>query len=201
MDVAAVFPSDVEPSEPVQQCQGPFDDVAGAAESGAVGLAVAGDLGTDALGVEELAVFVMVVAAVGLHGPGAPAGRPGLPRIGRIASIKGSSWVTSLRLPPVRVTAKGYTVGVGGQVVFGAGTATISRAPTGFEPPRNALRCEESTTARSISSCPLRRGSSSSTSWRRSQTLASFQSRNLRQHVIPHPKPSSWGSHCHWMPV
>lgn len=191
MDVAAVFPSDAEPSEPVQQCQGPFDDVAGAAEPGAMRLAAAGDLGTDALGVEDLAVFVVVVAAVGLHGPGAPAGAAGP------AADRGNRLDQGLELGDVVAVAageddgQGHAVGVGGQVVFGAGAATIYRAPTGFEPPRNALRCEESTTARSISSCPLRRSSSSSTSWSRAQTPASFQSRNRRQHVIPHPKPSS----------
>src|SRR3954465_7084642 len=38
-------------------------------------------------------------------------GRPGLPRTGPTPSTSGSSWVTSLRLPPVSVTASGMPAG------------------------------------------------------------------------------------------
>jgi hypothetical protein len=38
-------------------------------------------------------------------------------------------------------------------------------------------------------------------SWSRCQTPAACQSRRRRQHVMPDPQPSSWGSHSHWMPV
>ena len=34
----------------------------------------------------------------------------GQPRIGGIVSSRGSNWVTSLRLPPVKMTAKGRPV-------------------------------------------------------------------------------------------
>ncbi|EPD63629.1 hypothetical protein HMPREF1211_00040 [Streptomyces sp. HGB0020] len=34
-----------------------------------------------------------------------------------------------------------------------------------------------------------------------SHTPASFHAASRRQHVIPEPKPSSWGRYSHWMPV
>jgi hypothetical protein len=42
---------------------------------------------------------------------------------------------------------------------------------------------------------------SSSAKWIRSHTLARCQSRRRRQHVIPDPHPSSWGSICQGMPL
>lgn len=61
----------------------------------------------DALGPEQTAVLVEVIAAVGQHPLVRWRGRPGLPPTGPTPSIKGSSWVTSLRCPPVSVIARG----------------------------------------------------------------------------------------------
>jgi hypothetical protein len=55
-------------------------------------------------------VLVMVVAAVTQHHVGAATGSAALAPPGRHGVEKWISWVTSLRLPPVRVTASGLAV-------------------------------------------------------------------------------------------
>ncbi|CAM5668533.1 hypothetical protein GCM10010378_70310 [Streptomyces viridochromogenes] len=60
-----------------------------------------------------------------------------------------------------------------------------------------ALTCEESTTQRDQPRRAAAFSSASRTSCNRCQTPASFQSRSLRQHVIPDPKPRSLGSYSH----
>ncbi len=65
-----------------------------------------GDRGHDASGTDLVAVDVVVVAAVGEARPACGGDGPTRPRTGGIASSRGSRWVTSLRLPRVRSTAK-----------------------------------------------------------------------------------------------
>jgi hypothetical protein len=86
---------------------------------------------------------------------------------------------------------------VGEDVVLAARPCTVDRAGSAFGPRRAALTCEESITARDQSSWFFDRGlfSSSWCSW--SQTPASFQAARRRQHVMPEPKPSSWGRYSH----
>ncbi len=52
-------------------------------------------------------VDLVVIAAVGIQVLGAAQRPPRLPRIGGMAWIRGISWVTSLRLPPVVIAASG----------------------------------------------------------------------------------------------
>lgn len=78
-------------------------------------------------------------------------------------------------------------VSVGDDVVLRAGPPAIDRRRARLAPPFSALTCEESTT----SSREAAFSSASRTSCKRCQTPASFQSRDLRQHVMPEPKPSS----------
>lgn len=92
-------------------------------------------------------------------------------------------------------------VSVGDEVVFRAGPPTIDRGRARLAPPFSALTCEESTTQRDQSSREAALSSASSTSCKRCQTPASFQSCNLRQHVMPERKPSSCGRCSHWIPV
>jgi len=65
----------------------------------------------DAAGPELAAVLVVVIAAVGEQAVGALARPADLPRTGPSPSTSGSSWVTSLRLPPVKVAASGIPEG------------------------------------------------------------------------------------------
>jgi hypothetical protein len=107
VDVGVLLIAGAQPLEGVQPGEAAFDDPALSAQAGAVGNAAAGDPRSDAAGAELVSVLVVVIAAVGEQLPRAPAGRPRLPRIGGTASTSGISWVTSLRLQPVSVTASG----------------------------------------------------------------------------------------------
>jgi len=81
--------------------------------------------------------------------------------------------------------------GVGDDVVLRARLAAVDRARTGFGPPLSARMWEPSITALDMSNCPAPRRRASSISCNRCHTPASFQSRSLRQQVIPDPKPNS----------
>jgi hypothetical protein len=72
-----------------------------------VGDAAASDPRRDPALAELAAVDVAVVAAVGEQLARSPAGPSASARIGGMASTSGMSWVMSLRLPPVRLTASG----------------------------------------------------------------------------------------------
>ncbi len=69
--------------------------------------AAAGDHGFDAECPDEAAVFVVVVAAVAEQAVGPVAWPSDEAGDGGIFFSRGISWVTSLRLPPVRETASG----------------------------------------------------------------------------------------------
>jgi hypothetical protein len=93
------------------------------------------------------------------------------------------------------------TVGVGDQVMLGAGLAPIDRTRPGLAAPKSARSVAESQTARERSSRPDRRSRASSCSCSCCQTPACCQSRRRRQQVMPEPKPSSRGSRCQAIPV
>jgi hypothetical protein len=59
---------------------------------------------------------------------------------------------------------------------------------------------EESITARDQSSCFAGRGFFGRTRCGFSRTPVSFHAARRRRHVVPEPKPSSWGRHSHWVP-
>ncbi|AEN72836.1 hypothetical protein Rhom172_2435 [Rhodothermus marinus SG0.5JP17-172] len=79
--------------------------------------------------------------------------------------------------------------------------ATIRWIRPGMRPLFAAGMLWASTAARLQSNWPPSPRRSSSTSWSRFQTPASFQSRRRRQQVMPLPQPSSWGSICQGMPL
>lgn len=60
------FESDAQVAEVVQPCKGALDDPAGFSEATAMRLASTGDLRSDADGMQRLAIFVAIVAAIGL---------------------------------------------------------------------------------------------------------------------------------------
>jgi len=187
VDVVADPPADAQPTEPVQQGDRPFDDLAVHAQPGAVLGAAPDDVRGDLQRAYLVAVDLVVVAAVGVQVPGA------VPRLATHAAdrgmawISGSSWVTSLRFPPVVIAASGIPCA---STIRWCLLPVLPRS-TGdgpvAGPPFIARRCEESTAAREKSSSPAPRSSASSTSCSRCQTPAWFQSRNLRQQVIPEP--------------
>jgi hypothetical protein len=101
VDVRPALVARPESLDGVQPGEAALDDPPLAAQAGAVGDAAAGDPRSDPALAELSTVDVVVVAAVA--GGAARAGPP----IGGTASTSGMSWVVSLRLPPVRLTASG----------------------------------------------------------------------------------------------
>lgn len=74
VDVGAAFVAGPEAFECVQPREGPFYRPGDVAESGTVGGAAAGDDRCDAASADQPAVFVVVVAAVGVEPSGTPPG-------------------------------------------------------------------------------------------------------------------------------
>src|SRR5215213_9264420 len=86
-------------------------------------------------------------------------------------------------------------------MLLAAAAAPVDRAGTRFGAPFFACTWLESAIARDHSISPAACNSASRSSCSRCQTPASCQTRNLRQHVIPQPKPSSCGRCSHPIPV
>jgi hypothetical protein len=107
VDVVAAVGADEESAAVVQPGEGAFDDPTVSAEAGAVFDLAASDDRLDSVFPDEPAVLVVVVAAVGDQRPRPAARRPTRPRTRGTRSSSSSSWVTSLRLPPVTVQASG----------------------------------------------------------------------------------------------
>ena len=185
----------------MQPGDGAFHDPASGAEAGAVGCAASGDDGGDAAGADLVAVAVVVVAPIGIQPVGAPpwwswsaADRgDGVEQGGGLRGV--------VPVPAGQCDREGNAAGVGDDVVFRARFAAVDRARTGFGPPLSARMCEPSITALDMSSCPVPRSRARSSSCSRCHTPAWFQSRNLRQQVIPDPKPNSWGRYSHGIAV
>jgi hypothetical protein len=91
----------------VEPGDGAFDDPAEDAQAGTLRLAAFGDERSDASLPEQTPVLVVVVAAVGQQRIQPPAWTADPAGDGGTLSSRDSSWVTSLRLPPVRDTESG----------------------------------------------------------------------------------------------
>ena len=73
----------------------------------AVWLSASGNAGGNASLVQDAPVLVVIVASIRMTRLGRLSGRPRTPLIGAIASIRGISCVTSLRLAPVKIATIG----------------------------------------------------------------------------------------------
>ena len=93
------------------------------------------------------------------------------------------------------------TISVRDYVVLGAGFAPIGGVRACLAPPKTARTLDESTMARSQSIWSALCSLANSASWTRCHTPSACHKANRRQHVIPHPQPSSLGSNSHCMPV
>ena len=104
---ASAFVADEQAMELVQPGEGALDDPAVTAEAGAVIGGAAGDHWFDPALTELATVTSEVVAAIGDELFGSAAGPADEAAHGRYRSTSGIIWVTSWRLPPVRVKASG----------------------------------------------------------------------------------------------
>jgi hypothetical protein len=107
VDFVAAVVADEQSLVVVQPGEGALNDPAHSPESGAVLGLAASDLRVDVAGTELAPVLVVVVAAVGGDPVGPPARAADLAAYRRTRSTSETSWVTSLRLPPVTVQASG----------------------------------------------------------------------------------------------
>ena len=150
-------------------------------------VASTGEFGADAPLPEGSAVQVGVVAAVPDHRvrPPARASRPAPHRWDRVHQSQELGDVVDVG--GGQHTRERQPVRVGDQVMLGAEPAAIDRARSSLVAPPMARTWLESTSARDQSSWSASRSSPSRSWWSRSQTPAAFQSRNLRQQVMPEP--------------
>ncbi|MFD6080428.1 hypothetical protein ACFWG5_33155 [Streptomyces hydrogenans] len=107
MDVVADLPADPQVAAPVQVDKGALDNPALGAESGAVFGAASSDQRLHAGRADEATVLVVVVAAVGQQHVRSSSGAADQTGDSRDLGEQDSSWVTSLRFPPVSDTASG----------------------------------------------------------------------------------------------
>lgn len=131
---------------------------------------------------------------------GSRLGRPRRPRIGGIASTSGMSWVMSVRLSPVSLTASGIRPP---SQIRGCLEPVLTRS-TGLDPvaaPTFRRTWDASTHARDQSTRLAAFSSATNVRCSWSNTRAACQSHNRRQHVIPEPKPSSRGRSSQPIPV
>src|SRR4051812_18394242 len=155
----------------------------------------------DAALTDEPAVLVVVVAAVGDDAVGA------FPRsadtaadrrhaVEQLEQLGDVVAIAARERPGERQSAAVYEEGL-----LAAAPAAIDGAGTRLRAPFFAWMWLESATARDHSISPEACNSASSNSCNRCQTPASCQARNLRQHVMPQPKPSSCGRCSQPIPV
>ena len=201
MDVGAAVVADEQSAALMEPGEGAFHDPAVTAKSGAVLAFAVCNHGFDASPPELLTVLFGVVGAVCKQTIG-PASRPavttadGRDQVDEWQQLRDVVPVTAGQRPRQRKPAT-----VGQQVVLGARTAPVDRARPDLAAPFFAWIWLESATARDQSSSPAACKSANSTPCSRSQTPASCQTRNLRQQVIPDPKPSCCGRCSHAIPV
>ena len=90
---------------------------------------------------------------------------------------------------------------VGDHMPFGSWLPPVCWVGTRCSPPFFAGMLAESRQARLQSICCAWCSLARSTLWRLSQIPAACQSRSLRQQVMPHPQPISWGKSSQGIPV
>ncbi|NKA10412.1 hypothetical protein GO298_03658 [Ralstonia solanacearum] len=129
-------------------------------------------------------------------------GRPVSPGTLGMASTRASNTTESWRLAPVTLSAKGTPRrSTARWRLLSSLPRSVGFGPVCLLAPGGLATVALSMLARpqSIWSCSRRRLSSAKCS--RSQTPSACQSRKRRQHVIPLPKPNSFGRSSHGIPV
>src|SRR5205823_6321569 len=202
MDVSPVLVADLQAPEAVEPGERPFDHPAVASQA-VLGLdTTAGDAGDDAALAQGQTEVTVVVTLVGMElvrsatGPAARLGADGLDGVDggehhlRIVHVRGA-----------HQDRERDAVGVDHKMALRALFAAIRWVLARFLGPPGAGTAAESSAARSQSMRSAWASSSRSTWCSLRQTPAWYQSRSLRQHVIPLPHPISAGKYSQGMPV
>lgn len=183
------FPSGCGVRGAVEPGEGGFDDPAQFSEAGSVLVTAAGDAGCDVAGPQLVPVFVVVIAAAGIHVARRAAGSASDCAYRWAASISGISWVTSLRLLPVSSTRNGVPRArhvsspacpdqpdsdplLGYPVLVGSARSPPPRGKGPADRPRAAWPAGSPAAVPTPPAC--------------------CHSANRRQHVEPEPNPSSY---------
>lgn len=200
MDVVVDLSAGAQAAKPVQVGERVLHCPALGAQAGAVRGAAPGEVRGD-LEPDLVPVDLVVIAAVGVQLPGAALWlaaraadrRDGLDQrdqVGDVVAVAaggGCRERDAVRLDDQMVRAAGFAPATGDGPVAGL--------------PFIARMWLESTAAWEKSSGSAARSSESSSSCRRCQTPASFQSRSRRRQVVPELMPSSWGRNSQRIPV
>lgn len=201
MSLDATLEADAQLAEGSQPGVRALDHPAVAAESVIALDAFAGDAILDAAALEVSAAARIVVAFVGMQlvrptprlAAGAGHSRQ---RIDQLLEDHGI-----VPVGPGDAERQRDALPIRDEVALAAEFSAIGRVGACVRAPRGLATLAASRQARLKSSCPALRRSDSNSRCSRFHTPAACQSRNLRQQVIPLPKPSSCGSSSHGMPV
>ncbi|MGF6961085.1 hypothetical protein QFZ97_007041 [Paraburkholderia youngii] len=167
----------------------------------AVRVATSRDASGNTAFVKSASVFVVVVTPVGVDAARTTQ-RPPAPAADRHDGLNQRNELGDVVTIGTRQDCRdGRSVGIGGEMVLGAGSCSIGGVRTSFSPAPTARIEDESTTTREKSILSTARNLARSTACNRSHTPASCQSRSLRQQLTPEPHPISAGKSRHRIPV
>lgn len=201
VDIQTAFVSHAEPAKLMEPADGALHNPAQGPQSAAVVGIAFGDECADAAFGQFGFVSFGVVSAIAKDEMGTPTGTALLSAHRRYCV---DEWNELGYVVPVSAgdgEGKWDPLAIGDDVVFGPGFAAIRWIGACLLPPKTARTLEESTTARdqSIWSALFKWANSASNT--DCHTPSFCQSRNRRQHVIPHPQPISCGRYSQGMPV
>jgi hypothetical protein len=201
VDVQTPLIANREPAELVEPRQRPFDDPPMPAKPRARFHALARNADPDPASVKELTTArdIVGLVRVQLRGPLPWATARALDRRDRLDQLLEDDAVVAVS-PGDPCRERRATL-IGNNMALRARFAAIGRVRVSGGAPFWAGMLALSRHARSQSIWSACSNWSSRARWSRSQTPASCQSRNRRQHVIPEPQPSSDGSISQGMPL
>ena len=190
MNVGPTFEANAKTTKVVEPRMSTFDHPAEFSQATAVLCAAPGDHRLDAAFAKFLAMWLGVVATIGVNDSGflKRSATHAANRRDRVDKRQQLRDIVAVGASQDR--GDGDAVCVDEDVVLGTGSRAIRGVRASFSPAPTARTDDESTAAREKSSWPASRNFASSSSCSRSQTPAFCQSRKRRQQVGPEPNPN-----------
>jgi len=201
VDIQATFVSHAEPAKLMEPADGALHNPPHRAQSAAMVRIAFGDEGADAAFGQFGFVRLGVVSAIAKDEMRTLTGPALLSAHRRYCVHERNELGYIVTVSTGDGEGKWDSLAVGDDVVFGPGFAAIRRIGACLLPPKTARTLEESTMARDQSSRSALFKWANSASNTDCHTPNFCQSRNRRQHVIPHPQPISCGRYSQGMPV